>query len=239
MRGESMKADPRIKGVAILAAAGLLLTVVVLFLFYGISVPLSRSETFVFTAWFSAAQVLLLFSSLVYTAIKDGHPGSVIPVNSATVIATFIYNVAAVLTILLFTLYLFPRFSSARTYYVICVAELGVAAAYLVLLQLVAVAHKVGHTEALESRATIDGLVRMCDAISSNAASIGWKLDMRRCMEQIRFSEGLRRDTTLPSEVARLLEELETLTNMAPEEPAVGEAKKLISGIEALARRGN
>ncbi len=234
-----MTGDPRIKGVAILSAAGLLLTAVVLFLFYGISVPVSRSETFVFTAWFSAAQVLLLFSSLIYTAIKDGHPGSVIPVNSATVIATFFYNVAAGLTMLLFVLYLLPRYSSARTYYVICIAELGVAAAYMVLLQLVAVAHKVGHTEALQSRETIDDLVRICDAISLRAASLGWKVDLRRCSELIRFSEGLRRDPALPSEVDRLLTELEVLTKSTPQEPALGEAQKLISGIEALARRRN
>ena len=234
-----MITEPRVKGVAILAASGLLLTAVILFIFYGISVPLSRSETFRFTAWFSAAQVLLLFSSLIYTAIKDGRPGSVIPVNSATVIATFIYNVAAVLTMLLFTLYLLPRYSSARTYYVICIAELGIAAAYLVLLQLVAIAHKVGHTEALDSRPTIDGLIRKCDAISGNACSVGWRLDMRHCTEQIRFSEGLRRNPTLPSEIARLLEELEALTNAAPEEPAIRNAQRLMSGIEALAQRRN
>jgi hypothetical protein len=239
MRGESMTADPRIKGVAILAAAGLLLTAVVLFLFYGMSVPSSRSETFVFTAWFSTAQALLLFASLIYTAIKDGRPGSVIPVNSATVIATFIYNVAAVLTMLLFTLYLLPRYSSAGTYYVICIAELGIAAAYVVLLQIVAVAHEVGHAGAQQSRATIESLLRMCEAISCNAASGSWKLDMRRCAEQIRFSEGLRRNPGLQQDAARLLEELEILTNSASEEPAISEAKKLISSIEALTKRRN
>jgi hypothetical protein len=234
-----MTGDPRIKGVAILAVSGLLLVAVVLFLFYGISEPSSRSETFSFTAWFSAGQVILLFAALIYTAIKDGHPGSVIPVNSATVVAAFLYNVVAVLTMLLFTQFLLPHRSSTRDYYVICVAELGVSAAYVVLLQLVAVAHKVGHTEALESRATIDGLVRKCDAISLNAASTGWTVDLRRCSELIRFSEGLRRDPALPSEVDRSLAELEVLTKSTPQEPALGEAKKLISGIEALARRRN
>jgi hypothetical protein len=234
-----MTGDPRIKGVAILAVSGLLLVAVVLFLFYGVSEPPSRSETFSFTAWFSVAQVFLFFASLIYTAIKDGHPGSVIPVNSATVIATFIYNVVAVLTMLLFTLYLLPRYSSARTYYVICIAELGIAAAYVVMLQLVAVAHEVGHAGAQQSRATIDSLLRACDAISLNAASLGWTVDMGRCSELIRFSEGLRRDPALPSEVDRLLAELEVLTKSTPQEPALGEAKRLISGIEALATRRN
>ena len=234
-----MTFDPRIKGVAILAAAGLLLTAVVLFLFYGISEPSSRSGTFSFTAWLSAVQVMLLFSSLIYTAIKDGRPKSVIPVNSATVIVAFIYNVIAVLTILLFTQVLLPQRSTERTYYVICIAELGAAVAYAILLQLVSVAHHVGHTEAVQSRAGVDGLLRRCEVISSNAAIGGWQLDLRRCSDVIRFSEGLRRDLALPSEVDRLLAELEVLTQSAPQEPALGEAKKLISGIEALARRVN
>jgi hypothetical protein len=234
-----MTGDPRIKGVAILAVSGLLLVAVVLFLFYGISEPYSRSETFPFTAWFSAGQVIFLFAALIYTAIKDGHPGSVIPVNSATVVATFLYNVVAVLTVLLFTQLLLPHRSSARTYYVICVAELGIAAAYVVMFQLVAVAHNLGHTDALESRATIDDLLRKCDAISCNAASEGWALDFRRCAEHIRFSEGLRRDSTLPSEVNRLLGELEVLTRSGPDESALGQAKKLIIGIEALAKHRN
>jgi hypothetical protein len=234
-----MTEDPRIKGVAILTVAGLLLAAVVLLLFYGILDPSSRSGTFSFTAWFSVFQVLLLFSSLIYTAIKDGHPGSVIPVNSATVIATLIYNVAAVLTILLFTQFLLPFRSSSRTYYVICIAEFGIAAACLITLQLVAVAHRVGHTEALQSRATVDSLLKTCDVISSNATSGGWELDLRRCSEVIRFSEGLRHDPVLPPEVDRLLGELEALTKSDPQEAALGEAKKIISGIEALARRRN
>jgi hypothetical protein len=234
-----MTPDPRTKGVLILAAAGLLLAVVVLFLFYGVSEPSSRSETFSFTAWFSASQVVLLFTALIYTTIKDGRPGSVIPVNSATVVATFIYNVVAVMTMLLFTQFLLPHRSSSRTYYVMCIAELGIAVAYAVLLQLVAVAHQVGHTEALKSRATIDSLLKACDVISCNAASGGWMLDLRHCAELIRFSEGLRRDPALASEVDQLLAEIEVLTKSAPQEPALGEAKKLIGGIEALAKRPN
>jgi len=232
-----MSEDPRAKGVAILAVAGFLLTAVVLFLFYGIAEPASRSETFSFTAWFGAGQVVLLFSSLIYTAIKDGRPGSVIPVNSATVVATFFYNVAAAVTMLLFTLYLLPSRSTARTYYVVCLAELGIAVAYIVMLQLVAVAHEVGHAEAIEARATVEDLVRKCDAISLMAASQGWTLNLARCSESIRFSEGLRRDPALPSEVNRMLGELEELTQSAPGEAELAEAKRRIAGIEALARR--
>ena len=232
-----MTADSRIKGVAILAFAGLLLAVVVLFLFYGISEPSSRSNTFTFTAWFSTGQVILLFAGLIYTAIKDGHPGSLIPVNSATVLVAFIYNVVAVVTMLLFTRFLLPDRSNARTYYVICIAELGAAVVYVALLQLVAVAHQVGHSEAVRSRATIDGLIKMCDAISCNAAGVGWKLDLQRCSEHIRFSEALRRDPALQPEVARLLAQIEASTNVPPEESTIGEVKKLISGIDALAQR--
>jgi hypothetical protein len=239
MRGEGMTEDPRIKGVSILAVAGLLATAVVLFLFYGIAEPSTRSESFSFTAWFSAVQVILLFSSLIYAAIKDGRPGSVIPVNSATVVVTFIYNVIAALTILLFTQVLLPHRSSARTYYVICIAELGAALAYAILLQLVSVARHASDAEATQSRAGVDVLLRKCGVISSNAAMGGWTLDLERCSEVIRFSEGLRRNPALPSEVDRLLAELEVLTQSAPREPALGEATKLIRGIEALARRRN
>lgn len=232
-----MKEDPRIKGVIILAAAGLIVAAVVLFLFYGISDPSSRSETFTFTAWFGACQVFVLFASLIYTAIKDGRPGSVIPVNSATVIATFIYNAIAVLTMLLFTLYLLPHLASARTYYAVCIAEMALACAYVILLQLVAVAHQVGHAEAAQARATVDSLLRICDRIAGNAASEGWTLDMRRCSESIRFSEGLRRDPELPSAVDRLLAELEFLTRSAPDEFRRGEARRLMNSVEALANR--
>jgi hypothetical protein len=233
-----MTGDSRIKGVAILAGAGLLLAAVVLFLFYGISEPSSRSNTFLFTAWFSGGQVILLFAALVYTAIKDGHPGSVIPVNSATVVVAFIYNVVAVLTILLFTQVLLPHRSSTRTYYVICIAELGIAVAYTILLQLVAVAHQMGHSDAANRRVTIDGLLKRCDVVSSNTVIGGWVLDIRRCSELIRFSEELRRDSALSSEVDRLLSELEALTQAPLQDALLGEAKKLVSNIEALAARG-
>lgn len=233
-----MKADTRVKGVAILASAGLLLSAVVPFLFYGIVEPSSRSNTFLFTTWLSTGQVIILFSALVYTAIKDGHPGSVIPVNSATVVVAFLYNVAATLTILLFTLVLLPhRSSTPRTYYVVCIAELGIAGAYAILLQLVAIAHRIGHSEPAERRTTVNGLVRKCEIISSIAASNGWTLDVKRCSELIRFSEGLRRDPALSTEVDRLLSQLEALTQAPSLDASLADAKKLICNIETLATR--
>jgi hypothetical protein len=233
-----MKADTRVKGVAILASAGLLLSAVVPFLFYGIVEPSSRSNTFLFTTWLSTGQVIILFSALIYTAIKDGHSGSVIPVNSATVLVAFLYNVAATLTMLLFTLFLLPhRSSTPRIYYVVCIAELGIAGAYAILLQLVAVAHRIGHSEAAEHRTTVESLVRKCDIVSSVATSNGWTLDIRRCSELIRFSEGLRRNPALSTEVDRLLSQLEVMTQAPSLDTSLADAKKLICSIEALAAR--
>lgn len=233
-----MKADTRIKGVAILASAGVLLAAVVLFLFYGIVEPSSRSCTFLFTTWLSTGQVIILFSALIYAAIKDGHPGSVIPVNSATVVVAFLYNAAATLTMLLFTLVLLPHHSSTpRTYYVVCIAEVGICGACAILLQLVAIAHRIGHSEATERRATINHLVRKCEIISSVAASNGWTLDVKRCSELIRFSEGIRRDSALSAEVDRLLSQLDTLAHIPSLDASLADAKKLISNIETLAAR--
>lgn len=233
-----MKADTRVKGVATLASAGLLVSAVVPFLFYGIVEPSSRSNTFLFTTWLSTGQVIILFAALIYTAIEDGHPGSVIPVNSATVVVAFLYNVVAALTMLLFTLVLLPhRSSTPRTYYVVCVSELGIAGAYAILLQLVAIAHRIGHSEATERRTTVNGLIRKCEVISSVAASNGWTLDVKRCSELIRFSEGIRRDSALSAEVDCLLSQLDTLARTPSLDASLADAKKLISNIETLAAR--
>lgn len=233
-----MTANTRVTGVATLAAAGLLLSAIVPFLFYGIVAAPSRSNTFLFTTWLSTAQVIILFSALLYTAVKDGHSGSVIPVNSASVVVASLYNVASTFTMLLFTLVLLPRGSATpRTYYVVCISELGIFGAYVILLQLVAIAQRIGHSEATARRTTIDALVRKCDNISSVAANNGWALDLRRCSERIRFSEGVRRDSSLSEEVDHLLSQLDTLTHTPYLDASLADAEKLLFTIETLAAR--
>ncbi len=234
-----MTLKPRARLLAVLSGAGLLLTVIVPFLFYAVTDPSTRGSTFTFSAWFSATQVVLLFSSLLYAAVKDGRPGSVVPLNSAIVVVTFYYNLVAVGTVILFTEVLLPRGSTPRTYYAVCLAELGVAIAITVLLQIVAISHQVGHGAAIASRERVDELLARCDSISANATSKGWNLEILRLSERIRFSEGLHRNSSLAAEVALRLSELESLTNSNAQPASRGEAQRLIAEIESLAfRRG-
>jgi hypothetical protein len=233
MNGHSVLRIP-----AILMSAGVLFAGTILFLFYAISNPSSRSNTFTFTAWFSAAQVVFLLSALLYAAIKDGRPDSVVPVNSAIVEVVFFYNVVALSTILLFTRYLLPlHHSEPRNYYTICATEALIAAVIVILLQLVVAAHQMGHAESVQRRVQLNELLQKCEAISSNAVNAGWTLDVKRCSDRIRFSEAIRTDPALSLNVLRLLSELEVLTSSAPQEPTLGEARKIVTEIESTALR--
>jgi hypothetical protein len=195
--------------------------------------------TFTFTAWFSSCQALILLASLLYAAIKDGHPGAVVPVNSATVLVTFCYNIVAIGTILLFTQVLLPQYATARAYYAICIAELGVAAAIVTLLQLVSIAHQTGHARGMAGRQRVEVLLANCDLIAANARINGWKLAIDRLAENIRFSEGLRRNPALADDIAFHLSQLESLTNSPAQETSSGEAQALVTEIASLAlRRG-
>lgn len=232
-----MSVNPSFRLVAVLLAAGLLLAAVVLFLFYALSDANSRSSTFTFTAWFSGLQVILLLASLLYTAIKDGCPGVVVPVNSARVVVAFYYNVLAVGTIIVFTQLLLPRHATPKAYYAVCIAELGVAIVVAILLETVGISHQVGHAGAAAARGRVDELLTKCDLISANAASNGWKLDMRPFSDRIRFSEGLRRNPTLVADVTVRLSELESLTNSSVQDPAQREVRRVMAEIESLASR--
>jgi hypothetical protein len=232
-----MSLEPRFRVGLVLLSAGLLLTAVPLFLYYVPSEPQSRSLTFTFTAWFSSCQVLFLFASLLYAAIKDGRPDAVVPVNSATVVVTFCYNIVAVGTILLFTRVLLPQHATAKTYYAICIAELGVAIALVILLQMVSIAHQAGHAQGVASRQRVEKLLADCDCIAAKAAIKGWKLTMDSLAEKIRFSEGLRRNPALVDDVGLRLSQLESLTNSPARETSYSDAQKLMTEIASLASR--
>lgn len=222
---------------AVLVTVAMLLAGTILLLFYSLSDPSTRSETFGFSAWFSASQVVLLLGSICYAAMKDSLPGSVVPVNTGTIVVTAVYNAVAVVTMVLFTQVLLPKHATSAAYYTICAAELLVAATLIVFLRMVSISHQVGHAGAMVGRADVEQLIKTCERIVAAGHVQGWKSDVLPSPERLRFSEGLRRDPLLRAAVAKLLSNLETHLASLPAEKTDGEARRLVVEIENLAAR--
>jgi len=159
-------------------------------------------------------------------------------VNSATVIVVVGYNVAAVVTMIVFNLVL-PQYRTPRTYYSINGAVTALAVALILLLQLVTVAHTRGHLEAATTRSNVEHLVRSCDSIREKSKLNGWNLNVVKLSEQIRFSEGLRRDPSLAQQVADRLARLEYMTDEMINENSRDEAQRIVREVESLAGRNS
>jgi hypothetical protein len=218
----------------ILGATGLIAAAVEVFLFYALREPLHRSNTFAFTTWYCAFQIVMLFGALLYAAIRDGHPGSIVPVNSAVVTIVFACNVLAVVTVVIFNLIL-PQYSTPRTYYSVSLAETALGIATVILIQAAGVAHQVGHMQAVATREAVQELASTCDRIATAATVHGWSLDS--AADDIRFSEGVRRNPALAEEVSRRLMKLEALAGATADDSVRAEADKIVNEIKVLAAR--
>ena len=224
--------------------AGAVVMAVTLFLFYQLREPELRRDTFEFTAWFVLAQEAVLFGGLAFLAARAGVSRTAAPVRGSYITTIVLYNAVAVGTVLLFNTLILPLgIASANTYYTTCVAESGLAVAALLFMQIVGVADRFGHSEAQASRANLDDLVRACERVQSVAESNGVARELtasfRSLSNQIRFSEGLRRDAALVAEVDMRVAHVEQIVSRGMDDDSIAKAAVLVREVQAIAgRRG-
>lgn len=232
--------ERRMSFIFILAGAAII--AVTFFLFHQMREPELRSDTFEFTKWFVLAQEAVLFGALAIVSAQAGVSRTAVPVRGGYITIIALYNAIAVGTVLLFNLLMLPSgIASAKTYSTICIAESGLTVAALVLLQVVGIAARSGHSEAQASRRKVNDLIRSCDRVlsvaESNDLTREFVASLRELSRQLRFSEGLRRDPELVSAVDMRLTLLEQLANGSMDDDSTAKADELVRELQALVRR--
>ena len=222
--------------------AGAVTIAVTFFLFQQLRQPDLRSETFEFTKWFILTQEAVLFGALAFVAAQAGISRTPVPVRGSYITIIVLYNSAAVATVLLFNVVTLPSgLTSANTYYTICIAESGLAVAALVLMQVVGIAARSGHSDAQASRRNADDLIQSCErvlsVVESNGVARELAASLRELPRQLRFSEAIRRDPLLASDVDMRLAHLEQLASEGMDDESSVKAAALVREIKALARR--
>lgn len=198
----------------VIAASGSIVAVVTLLLFYQFRDAVDRSETFSFTVWFVTFQVFVFFGGLTLTAYRAGATSTAVPVRLAFLTTVPFYNAVALATVGLFNFVLLPQqYASPNAYYTIAVAETLLWLTFVVFLRVVDITHHAAHSEAATSRANIDAMLVTCDRIRAATDANGWPISqsLRMLADQIRFSEGLRRNESLATEVNVRLTEVEAI----------------------------
>ncbi len=226
--------------------AGAVIMAVTLFLFHQLREPELRSDTFEFTKWLVLAQEAALFGGLDFVAAQAGASRTAAPVWGSYITIIVLYNAVAVGTVLLFNIWMLPpSVASANTYYTICIAESGLAAV-LVLIQVVGITARSRHSESQASRHNVDDLVHSCErckrvlsVAEANGATRELAASLRELPRQLRFSEGLRQNPILASDVGLRLAHLEQHANESMDDESTEKAVGLVREIQALAgRRG-
>lgn len=218
------------------ALTGLIGAGTVVAMFYLFSDPSQRSDTFLFTALYTAFQIIAICAVKIYTSRMTERGDVVAPVSSAMVTVVVGYSGITVLLILLFHSVLSP-YRTPRNYYTINAAVVALTAASLLWVQSVAVAHKRGHRQAAQARQGVDQLLVSCDALKAPCAMNGWNLDVGKMAERIRFSEGIRRNPALAQSVSEQLAQLERLVQQQAGEGLRREGERIVRAVELLAER--
>jgi len=220
----------------VVAFAALIGAGIVVAMFFAFSDPSERSDTFLFTALYTAFQIVAICAIKIYTSLKTERGELVAPVSSAMVTVVVSYSAVSVLVILLFHSVLSPL-RTPGNYYTVNAAVVILTAAVLVWVQSVARAHTHGHREAAQARRSVDELLVWCDALKAHSAMNGWNLDVGKIAERIRFSEGVRRNPAVAQGVSEQLAQLETLVQQQADEGLRREGERIVRAVELLAGR--
>lgn len=224
----------------VFAASGAIVAIAILLLFYQLREASERSETFTFTVWFVIFQVFVFFGGMTQAAFRAGATTTVVPVRAAFLTTIPVYNVVALATVGLFNFVLLPQQqASPNTYYTIAVAETLLWLALVVVLRVVYIVHHTAHSEAATSRANIDAMLVTCDRIRAATDANGWpsSQSLRTLAEQIRFSEGLRRNENLATEVNARLAEAETIAMAGGDDASKKTIERIVREISVMATR--
>lgn len=224
----------------VISASGCIVAVVVLLLFYQLRDATERSETFSFTVWFVVFQVFVFFGGLTLTAYRSGSTHTAMPVRVASLTTIPLYNVVALATVGLFNFILFPQqYASPNAYYTIAVAETLLWLAFVIILRVVDIAHHSAHSEAATSRTNIDAMLVTCDRIRAATDANGWPINqaLRTLAEQIRFSEGLRRNESLATEVNARLAEVEAIAMTGDDDASRKTLERIVREISIMTTR--
>lgn len=224
----------------VIAASGFIVAVAILLLFYQLRDAAERSETFLFTVWFVIFQVFVFFGGLTLTAYRTGNTHTAVPVRVAFLTTIPLYNVAALATVGVFNFVLLPQqYASPNAYYTIAVAETLLWIALVVILRVVDIAHHAAHSEAAASRANIDVMLVTCDRIRAASDSNGWPTSqsLRMLTDRIRFSEGLRRNDSLATEMNARLDEAEAIAMAGGDDSAQKTLERIVKEISIMTTR--
>ena len=223
----------------VFAVAGAIVMADTSFLFYQLRESQLRSEAFSFTVGFVLFQEFLLFGSLVYVSLSAGRSSTPVPVRIGYVTVILFCFIIALITILVFNLFLLPRYASSHTYYTILIARTGLAILMLGLIHVVGIVQRGAHRESELKRARVEELVTACDRIRAVCGIHGWQIEQScsRLGEQIRFCEGLRRNQLLMDEMATKVGQLEALVQTQKQNGESAQAMQLVKEIAILASR--
>ena len=230
---------PEHQKASVFAFTGCIVVAVTLLLLYQVFDTIIYGETFTFTIWFIIFQEVLLFGALSITGFLSGRTTTAVPIRISYLTSVVLFNFVALVTVILFNCALFIGVVKSKTYYWVAISETGLWLSLLLLLRGANIVHQFSHRQAEDIRGLVDQLLIHCDRIRVISLSHGWRLNgsLRELSDQIRFSEGLRRNLSLTEEVSNRLNELEKLVNAEQEDIGQKEAEQTVKEITILASR--
>ena len=224
----------------LLGSAGFVIAAVVLLLFYMFKSPEVRSETFTFTAWFTAFLILYPFLFIGGNLFfKANHPGTQSIMTLAGANLTLIMIGVELFLVLLCNVFLLPNILGTGQYYALTVFVFALYFAAILLIQIVGVVQNSGNKAAIQNYKTVNHLVYAIDAVCSLASGNGWQVEgqIKKLGEQIRFSEGLRNNPELVDKAYMLISELESILQQSASDALKPELLNKMNLLRALASR--
>lgn len=231
--------NPGKQAARVFTYSGGIIIAVTLLLMYQLSDAHSRGETFTFTLAFISFQEALFFGALAFNSLNSAKESTTIPLRFAYVTIIVFYNFIATMTVILFNVLPYFQSINSKIYYTITIAETGLCLALMAILRIVDITHNNSHLAAEHARSNIELMLYACDRIFAFNQIHKWKLtdQLQQLTERIRFSEGLRRNKQLATELLDLLDELESLISVGGNSDAEKRAEQLANTILTNANR--
>ncbi len=223
----------------IFGLAGAIVIAVTLLLIYQLSDAASRSISFNFTVAFIVFQEVTLFATLAINSLNLASNSQNLPLRTAYVSSILFYNSIALITVIIFSFVPFLQSVKPSTYYSVCLAETGLTTALIAILRLIDVSHQSAHNTSEQALYQVELMLHACDRITTLNQIHQWNLAslIQQLCERIRYSEGLRRNQELATQMLSLLDQLESLIKSDSKNESELEATQLTNTLLAIAGR--
>jgi hypothetical protein len=188
------------------------------------------------TACFVILQEAILLGLLTYITMTAGRSSIALPVHLGYVSVLASCSLFAFLVIAVFDALLTLGVVGIGAFW----KALAVRQASLLILLLgvhiVGIVQRASHQQAEQQRADIEDAMRACDRIAVVATLSGWEFDgeVEETRENLRFSEVLRQDQPLFSEVLGKLSQLESLARTGGDGEPKANAERLLKEVLVL-----